>query len=100
MTKNPVFNAIVAAVYISIVSTVMSHGAQWFGQKDTAVTPVLVLSLFVLSAAVMGFIFLYQPLQLYFSDKKQAGVKLFLQTVGVFAVFTLIIFAVMFSMAR
>lgn len=97
MSKNPFINALAASVYIVMVATIMNYGSKLFGEADTFVTPIAVLSLFVLSAALMGYFFLYQPFQLYFDGKKKEGVKLFLETVGVFAVITLIIFVFMLS---
>ncbi len=38
------------------------------------------------SAASMGYLFLYQPLQLYLEGEKKKSVDLFLKTLGVFAV--------------
>lgn len=100
MTKNPFINAVAASVYISLVATIMNYGSRMFGEADTMVTPVAVLSLFVLSAAVMGYIFLSKPLQLYLDGKKKEGVNLFLGTVAVFAVITVGVFVFMFFMAR
>jgi len=49
------------------------------------------LSLFVLSAAVMGFLFVYQPLQLYLDCHKKEGVDFFFKTVGSFAIITVLL---------
>lgn len=45
----------------------------------------MVLSLFVLSAAVMGYLFVYQPLKFFFEGKQQEAVRFFLLTVAFFA---------------
>jgi len=56
------------------------------------------LSLFVLSAAIMGYLFLSEPLQLFLENKKQEAVTFFAKTVGIFAcfvaVFTILLFLV------
>lgn len=96
MTKNPFINAISASIYITAVSIFMSNGNKLFGSKDTILTPVAVLSLFTLSAAVMGYIFLYQPFMLFLEGHKKNAVNLFLRTVAVFAGITLIIFVLLF----
>jgi Na+/serine symporter len=91
MTKNPFINAFSALLYILVVATVMNSMMQTQKGPDTIVAPILILSMFTLSAAVMGFLFLSNPLQLYLDGKKKNAVTLFLQTVGVFAVSTAII---------
>ncbi len=97
MTKNPFLNAFAASAYITLVAGIMNYGSKLFGEADTFVTPIAALSLFVLSAALMGYFFFYQPVQLYFDGKKKEGTKLFLQTIGVFAAITVIVFVFMLS---
>ena len=96
MTKNPFINAISATLYITFVALFMFYGNKLFGPKDTILTPIAVLSLFTLSAAVMGYLFLYQPLMLSFEGHKKSAVNLFLQTVGVFAGITALVFVLIF----
>lgn len=93
MTKNPVYNALAAITYI--VTLVLAVNAVSDFETNTfplsLITPILFLSLFTLSAAVMGYLFCYQPLRLYLDGKKEKAVKLFLQTVGIFAIIPLTI---------
>jgi len=97
MTKNPVLNALAAASYILVLVSVMTWGSSIASDKpDSFLAPVAMISLFTLSAAVMGYVFCYMPLMLYFDGKKKAAVNLFLQTVGVFAGFTLVALALAF----
>jgi len=97
MAKTPFINAISASVYIVAVSLLMFNANKLFGPKDTILTPIAVLSLFTLSAAVMGYLFLYQPLMLFLESKKKQAVDLFLQTVMVFAIITALIFILLIS---
>lgn len=98
MSKNPVINALGALAYIGLVVAVMTFLSNTMRNKpDTIGAPLTVLSLFTLSAAVMGYLFLYQPLMLFIDGKKKHAVTLFVQTVGVFAVFTAIILILLFS---
>lgn len=91
MTKNPVLNALAAGGYILVLVSLMTWGTSIASNKpDSFLAPVGMISLFTLSAAVMGYVFCYTPLMLYFDGKKKQAVKLFLQTVGVFAGFTFI----------
>ena len=92
MTKNPFINALSASAYILLVVSIMTFITQTHRNKpDTFFAPLVVLSLFTLSAAVMGFLYFYQPLLLFIEGKKKAAVNLFVQTVGVFAIFTVIV---------
>ena len=98
MSKNPIINALGATTYISLVAMIMNYGSKNSSGPDNWVAPVAVVSLFTLSAGVMAYLFVYQPLVLYFEGKKQVAVKLFLQTLGVFSIFTLIALYLAFSL--
>jgi hypothetical protein len=96
MTKNPVVNAVAAEAYIIGIVSLMSSFESILGKtEDTIFAPMVALSLFVLSAAVMGYIFVYQPLQLYLDGHKKEGTNLFLNTVGSFAVITAILIGIL-----
>lgn len=97
MTKNPFINALAASVYISAVASLMFFGTEHNAPSNTVIVPIAVLSLFTLSAAVMGYLFLYQPAQLFLDGKKKQAVKLFMQTIAVFAGITAIVFALLLS---
>lgn len=96
MAHNPLVNALVASLYIALVASVMFYGPHTVGKKETVMVPIAVLSLFVLSAAVMGYFFLCGPLLLSFDGEKKRAVRLFLSTVGIFAGITALILAVLF----
>ena len=57
----------------------------------------LPLSLFTLSAAVMAYVFGYEPFQLYFDGKKKQALDLALKTIAAFAIITAIILVLLFS---
>lgn len=89
--KNPFLNALLAALYIiSLVSAIFYGGPLLSGKEETVLIPITMLSLFVLSAAVMGFLFLSKPLQLYFDGSKREAAAFFLKTVLSFAAITLV----------
>jgi hypothetical protein len=96
MTKKPIYNALVAFAYIVAVVFLMN----WAGNNDILETsllmPIMVLSLFVLSAAVMAYLFLYQPIMLYLDGKKKDAVNLFTKTLLIFAILPLGIFLLYF----
>jgi hypothetical protein len=98
MTKNPIINALSASAYIILVVTVFTFITQNLRNKpDTFFAPVTVLSLLTLSVAVMGYLFFYQPLMLFIEGKKKQAVNLFVKTVGVFAVLTVVTLILLFS---
>lgn len=94
MTKNPILNSLFALAYIVIVVTLLDQAFSGgpAGIDHSILAPIAMLSLFTLSAAVMGYIFISEPFKLYFDGKKKEGIKLFLHTVLSFAVVTIIAF--------
>ncbi len=95
--KKPFLFALVATVYIVFIVNVISTVASVLhNQEETIFIPITMLSLFVLSAAVMGFLFLSEPLQLFLENKKQEAVIFFGKTVGIFACFVIIFLILVF----
>lgn len=97
MTKNPILNALAAVIYIVIIASVMFFGIEHSEPNNSVIVPIAVLSLFSLSAAAMGYIFLFHPVQLYLDGKKKAAVDLFTKTLLTFAVITLLLLTLLFS---
>jgi hypothetical protein len=96
MTKKPLYNALAAFLYIVGIVLLMN----WAGNNDILETsllmPIMMLSLFTLSAAVMAYLFLYQPLMLYLEGKKKDAVNLFIKTLLIFSIIPLSIFLLYF----
>lgn len=97
MTRNPVLNALAASLYIVIIGVMMTVGTRYAPKGPTFIAPIAVISLFTLSAAIMGYVFCFEPGQLYFSGKKKEAVSLFLQTVLAFGCLTVIALVLLFS---
>lgn len=97
MTKNPILNAAVALIYIAMVASFMFFGMNHRGPVNSVIVPIAMISLFTVSAATMGYIFLSQPLQFYLDNKKKEAVKLFLQTLATFGARTFLLLALLFS---
>ncbi|MBP9822125.1 MAG: hypothetical protein KBC81_01615 [Candidatus Pacebacteria bacterium] len=92
--KKPFLNALGAAVYIvAIIFIVQGAGLLFKNETGTILIPMVMLSMFVLSAAIMGFLFLAEPLQLLMESKKKEAIAFFAKTVAFFACF-LILFAI------
>jgi hypothetical protein len=100
MTKNPYLNALLAGAYIVAIVLVVSTFADnpsLENSKYVLLIPMTMLSLFVFSAALMGFLFLSRPLALYLDNKKHEAVVFFAKTLGTFAVCVLIFLSLLLS---
>lgn len=97
MTKNPFLNALAAITYIVLVASFMFYGVNHKRGDDTVLAPIAFMSLFTLSAGMMAYFFLNQPLQLYLDGKKKEGVKLFLHTLIIFGAVTITVITLLFS---
>jgi len=97
MSKNPITNGLSALIYIVTVAFVMYFGTKNLPKEDAILAPIAMISLFTLSAAVMGYIFGLQPIQLYLDGKKKEAVRLFLKTLMVFGFLTALILLLLFT---
>ena len=93
--KKPFLYALVAAIYIVFIVSFINFMISMMPQKSVFI-PMVMLSLFVLSAAIMGFLFLYEPLDLYIEGRKGEAVVFFLRIVGFFACFAVVFLAALF----
>lgn len=97
MTKNPVYNALFAILYIVVLVTAVNVAATHLQMMpDNLFMPMSVLATLVLSVALMAYVFFYQPVMLFLDGHREEGVKLFLKSVGFFAVATAIVLLVAF----
>jgi hypothetical protein len=97
--KNPYLNSLYAEGYIVLVVSIM----QSIGEPDTPDTffdPVAIISLLVLSAAVMGYLFLGVPFQLYLDGEKKQSVAFFMKTIVSFAAITALALVVVSNVSR
>lgn len=98
MSKNPLINASSASVYIILIVSIMTFVTQPLRNKpDTFLAPITVLFVLTLSVAVMAYLFFYQPLQFFIEGKKKEAVNLFIKTVAIFAVMTVVVLTLLFS---
>lgn len=86
MFKKSWFNALCASGYIALLVLVMASIEQSTKHsRNEYFLPVIFISMFTLSAAVMGGLFLLQPVLMYLDGKKKQAVRMFFQTVLYFA---------------
>lgn len=92
MTKNPLVNALSAAIYIFLCVTTMNFVTEPLRDKpDTLLAPIVVLFVLTLSVAVMAIIFLYKPILLFIEGKKKESINLFVKTTGIFTIITAVV---------
>ena len=70
------------------------------GNRESIFVPMGMLSLLVLSVALMAYLFFYQPVIMLIEGQREKAVKLFLQTVGIFAVATGLVFIISIILSR
>lgn len=100
-TPSPLRNALFAAVYIVLIVTLITSFERFFGQtEDTILAPMAMLSLLVLSVAIMGYLFVFEPLRMYIDGNKQGSAAFFGKTIAYFALCALIFVALLFAMPR
>ncbi|MCM2339320.1 MAG: hypothetical protein NDI62_02590 [Burkholderiales bacterium] len=65
-------------------------------KEDNIFMPMLALSLLVLSALVMAFLFLSEPVKLYLEDQKKEAFSFFTKMIACFACFVIIFLILVF----
>lgn len=90
--KNPYVNAILAFVYIMGVATFIQNVPEAHFDSILPIFAItIVLSLLVLSVALMGFLFFYMPAKLYLEDRHTEAIQFFAKTLVTFGVLLLIL---------
>jgi hypothetical protein len=97
LIKAGLLNAFWTVAYISLLTLVMSSGDKIFGSgADSIVAPVAFLLMFVISAAVTGYLIIGRPALLYLDNHKQEALKLFKFTLLFLLLFALVAFVLNF----
>ncbi len=93
MNNKPLLSALGAAIYIIGITRLLNYLSIMDG-KDNWIVPITMLSLLVLSVAVMAYLFLHEPVRLYFENKRPEAISTFLRTTLFFAGFVVISIAI------
>jgi hypothetical protein len=84
--KKPFLYASGAALYIVFIVSILQITNVFFKPVEgTLIIPMTMLSLFVLSASIMGYFFLSEPVSLLVEGKKGEAIIFFGKIVGAFA---------------
>ncbi len=92
IVRQGLLNAGLATIYIALVSLIMSQGQRMFG-NDGPITPIAVLLLFCVSAAVMATLVFGRPAMLYLDGQKREAVQLLGVTVSGLTAVMVLVFA-------
>lgn len=92
MKWNPLVNAIAVAAYIG-AAVLFMHFIESLRHDtpDTLLDGIGFISLFVCSAAIMAFLFFYQPAVLLVEHKRAEAIAYFLKTLGIFGLMTVVV---------
>jgi len=92
MKWNPFLSAASAVAYIGAVSLFMRFMESLrHDTPDTLLDGMGFMSLFVFSAAVMAFLFFYQPVLNLIENRRAEAISYFLKTLVIFGVITVMI---------
>lgn len=90
--KNPYIHAFLAFVYILGMATFMQTVPETYFDSIVPVLAITtVLSLLVLSVALMGFLFFHTPAQLFLEKRYEEAVQFFLKTLVSFGVLVILL---------
>ena len=96
MTMHPLKNAALATSYIVLIVFFIQSMELLDVGKGNILIPMIMLSLLVLSVAIMGLLFAYEPLRLYFENQKKEALLFLVKTIGYFACFVVAFIAILF----
>ena len=84
-------NAVLTALYVSAISSFLFYIPKIFDntKPDTVLAPIIMLSLLVFSASLVGALIFGKPILWYLDGKKKEAVSLLFYTLGIFFVITL-----------
>jgi len=92
--KYACINSLLTAIYIAFISSFLFYVPRYFDfvdKPDTVFAPIMMLMLFVFSAAVTSALVLGRPILWYLDGKKKEAISLFIHTLVIF--FFIILFA-------
>ncbi len=92
--KYACINSLLTAIYIAFISSFLFYVPRYFDfvdKPDTVFAPIMMLMLFVFSAAVTSTLVLGRPILWYLNGKKKEAISLFIHTLVIF--FFIILFA-------
>jgi O-antigen/teichoic acid export membrane protein len=97
--KNALINSILTVVYIGLIASFLFYGKGVFGEgeggDETVLVPIMMLLLFVISAAITGFLVFGRPVLWYLDGKKKEALSLIAYTIGLLVLIALCVIFVL-----
>ncbi|MFA5358559.1 MAG: hypothetical protein WC310_01900 [Patescibacteria group bacterium] len=97
--KKLIFSGLASAlgvgVYVAAVSLIMQNGERLFGTGKNYLAPVAFLLIFVLSAAITGFLVFGRPIMMYLDNKKVQAIQLLGYTLAWLFVITMVLLVIL-----
>ena len=93
--KYACINALLTALYIGLISSFLFYVPKYFeleGKPDTVFAPIMMLMLFVFSAAITATLVLGRPILWFLDGKKKEGISLLFYTLAAFFVILILVF--------
>jgi hypothetical protein len=95
LVKRAIGDALGTAVYVFIVSQIITHGNQLFGKiENNLLAPMVFLLMFVFSALSTGYLVIGKPILMYLDGQKKEAIKLLFYTGAALFVLMLIGFII------
>src|SRR3990167_9690968 len=96
--RNAFVNAGATIIYIMLISSFMFYVPEHFNSnsEDVVLMPILMLSLLVFSAALVGIFIFARPVMWYLDGKRKEAIHLLTYTLGIFLVITIVILLTLF----
>ena len=96
--KNALINACATILYIMLISLFLFYGQRIIGanSEDVVLMPILMLSLLVFSASLVGIFIFARPVMWYLDGKRKEAIHLLTYTLGIFLVITIVILLTLF----
>ena len=97
--KYAVINAALTALYIVLISSFVFYVPKALhlnDKPDNVFAPIIMLSLLVFSAALVGFLIFGRPIMWYLDGKKQEALKLLVSTLVTFFIIILGLFLTLY----
>ena len=93
--KYAAINSLGTALYIIFVISSIHFLSQYFGEIESIIVPILMLMLFVFSAAFTGTLVFGCPVIWYLDGKKREALALLFYTLAIFMLLTMAAFLVL-----
>ncbi len=95
LVRRGLVSALGVIAYTTVVGGLLFNANHIFGNRpDTALAPISMLTLLVLSAGVVGCLIFLKPVLMYLEGKKAEAVKLIMTTLSWLALFTVVLLVV------